>query len=208
MATLRPAPSSAIDALAESKRFKLDESADGDALHAQTVDTAASSSSSLKKNKVKGKALPNGLLLDAAKGEYHFVAITKKTPVSCYIGRPSMLPVSALVRQHDMEMYADEEGMMKNLAMNLMINPFMSVRDICYHASFGGPWGDALLVTPENDRTNKRGAHKREVLLGMCDKADARDGEDGETTFRDAMLAAIERWETQARDRSEQNEEE
>lgn len=86
------------------------------------------------------------------------------------------IPVKDEVMEADLTLFADDNGMMTGLPMNVNMNPFMDDCNIIYHAIRGGPYGNLVLV-PEKGNLSWNFLEK---LFKAQDKKDDDEGEDSE----------------------------
>src|SRR5687768_14652820 len=83
--------------------------------------------SSPSNKRAKTYRLPNALLIRASRGPYfEFVSVKKDAPLNKWIDTQSIegMPTFDELYEKDIMLFACEEGMMRQLPMNVNANPF------------------------------------------------------------------------------------
>lgn len=114
----------------------------------------------------------------------------RETRINTLLDRIDVLPCKQILFMADICMYAHEEGMVRQLPMNVNINPFVDDEVIIYYASMGGPYGD-IVIGSEGRILDVR------LLRRLCAEEDAKLTELGEISepyYAAAFQHAADAW--------------
>ena len=103
------------------------------------------------------------------------------------VGASTLETAPGVDKIEDLEwsVYADGEGMMKQLPMNCLANPFVAEHYLISAAKLGGPYGTMVLHAEE-------GTLDRALLTTLCSEADEREETDGE--YVELLMQAFAAW--------------
>lgn len=117
-----------------------------------------------RKKKTKGKRAPSlpKYLVARTNGTYEFHRKPKETRsidfINELIGSDTVEMGQSCCSSYTI--YMDGDGMMKQLPMNLMLNPFATTHWLLCTAKIGGPFGDGVIVCQGS-------VHSRKKLCGL-----------------------------------------